>query len=166
MKVELKKWTMEEQDALMQICNSVERTYLSNRLPDPYTEECAQWWMNMVMEHEGRDGVFRAVQVDGKIVGNISVEQKEDVYGMDAEIGYCLRPEFSGKGIMTEAVKQICEIAFQELDIVRITGLIYEPHTASRMILEKNGFALEGIMRNAVNKNGKIYNLCIYGKLK
>lgn len=65
-----------------------------------------------------------------------------------------------------DALMQICEIAFQELDIVRITGLIYEPHTASRKILEKNGFALEGIMRNAVNKNGEIYNLCIYGKLK
>lgn len=166
MKVELKKWTLDNREDLMQICNTVDRTYLSNRLPYPYTEECAQWWINMATEHEGKDGIFRAIQVDGQIVGNISIEQKSDVYGMDAEIGYCLRPEYSGRGIMTEAVEQICNVAFEELDLMRITGLVYEPHTASQRILEKNDFVLEGIMRNAVIKNHKIYNLCIYGKLK
>lgn len=166
MKVELKKWTLDDREALMQICNTVDRTYLSNRIPNPYTEECAQWWINMAMEHEGRDGIFRAIQVDGEIIGNISIEQKSDVYGMDAEIGYCLRPDYSGRGIMTEAVKQICKIAFEELDLIRITGLVYEPHTASQRVLEKNDFVLEGIMRNAVNKNHRIYDLCIYGKLK
>ena len=67
---------------------------------------------------------------------------------------------------MTEAVRQICETAFRELDIIRITGLVYEPNTASRKVLEKNGFAPEGVMKNAVIKNGNIYDLCIYGKLK
>ncbi len=67
---------------------------------------------------------------------------------------------------MTEAVRQICEIAFRELDILRITGLVYEPNVASRKVLEKNGFLLEGIMKDAVVKNGSVFNLCIYGKLK
>ena len=70
------------------------------------------------------------------------------------------------KGLMTEAVKQICEIAFSELDIIRITGLVYEPNIASQRVLKKNGFSLEGRMKNAVIKNGEIQNLCIYGKLK
>ena len=32
--------------------------------------------------------------------------------------------------------------------------------------LEKNGFELEGLLKQAVDKNGNIYNLCIYGKVK
>lgn len=67
---------------------------------------------------------------------------------------------------MTEAVRQICDTAFRGQDIIRITGLVYEPNTASRKVLEKNGFVLEGVMKNAVIKNGNIYDLCIYGKLK
>lgn len=164
MKIELKKWTFDDKEALAKICNEVNRSYLANRLPHPYTESDAEWWLNMVQAKDGKEGVFRAIVVDGEIVGNISVEKKEDVYAKDAEVGYLLNTGDWSKGIMTNAVEQICEIAFRELDIIRITGLVYEPNIASRRVLEKNGFELEGIMKNAVCKNGMIYNLCIYGK--
>ena len=120
----------------------------------------------MVSENEGERGIFRSVRVDGEIVGNITVEQKEDVFVKDAELGYLLLPRMWSRGIMSEAVRQICEIAFEELDIVRITGQVYEPNAASRRILEKNGFELEGILKKAVFKEGKIWNLCVYGKTK
>jgi len=44
--------------------------------------------------------------------------------------------------------------------------LVYEPNIASRRVLEKNDFILEGVMKNAVVKNNNIYNLCVYGMLK
>ena len=150
-KIELRKWTFHDKENLMAICNAVNRSYLSNRLPFPYTESDAKWWLDMV---------------DGTIVGNISVEQKSDVYGKDAEIGYLLITEKWSQGIMTEAVGQICNLAFSSLDIIRITGLVYEPNSGSRRVLEKNGFILEGILKHAVVKDGSIYNLCIYGKLR
>ena len=92
-KIELRKWTFHDKENLMAICNAVNRGYLSNRLPFPYTESDAKWWLDMVEEHDGKDGIFRAVLVDGTIVGNISVEQKSDVYGKDAESGYLLITE-------------------------------------------------------------------------
>lgn len=166
MEITLEKWKIEDADDLMKICNETDRTYLSNRLPYPYTEENADWWLNMVSEKEGKSGIFRSVRVDGEIVGNITVEQKEDVFVKDAELGYLLLPDMWSKGIMSEAVRRICEIAFKELDIVRITGQVYEPNAASRRVLEKNGFELEGILKKAVFKEGKIWNLCVYGKTK
>ena len=69
------------------------------------------------VQHDGKDGVFRTIVVDDMVVGNISIEQKADVYCRDAEIGYLLLTEFWSKGIMTEAVRLICEIAFAELDL-------------------------------------------------
>ena len=166
MNVKLVKWTQENKHELIKICNEVDRSYLSNRLPYPYTEESADWWLGMVSEHDGKDGVFRAIAADGKIVGNISVEQKSDVYCKDGEIGYLLLTDFWSKGIATEAVCQICAEAFSELDIIRITGLVYAANIASARVLEKNGFAREGLQRNAVYKDGKIYDLCLFGKLK
>lgn len=166
MKIELRKWSLEDKQSLIRMCNVINRSYLSDRIPDPYTDESASWWLNMVNENEGKKGVFREIIEDGEIIGCISVEQKEDVYRQDAEIGYYLLPERCSRGIMTEAVRQICKIAFQELDIIRITGLVYEPNIASRKLLERNGFVLEGMMKNAVIKNEAIYNLCIYGKVK
>lgn len=166
MEITLEKWKKEDAYDLMKICNETDRTYLSNRLPYPYTEENADWWLNMVSEKEGKRGIFRSVRVDGEIVGNITVEQKEDVFVKDAELGYLLLPRMWSRGIMSEAVRRICEIAFKELDIVRITGQVYEPNVASRRVLEKNGFELEGLLKKAVFKEGKIWNLCVYGKTK
>ena len=122
MKIELKQWSPDLKQDLINIWNSVDRSFLANRLPYPYTEESADWWLGMVSEHDGKDGVFRAVLADGKVVGNITVEQKSDVYCKDGEIGYLLLTEYWSKGIMTDAVRQICDAAFSELEIVRITG--------------------------------------------
>lgn len=166
MKIELRQWTPALKQDLINICNSVDRSFLSDRLPYPYTEESADRWLGMVSEHDGKDGVFRAILSDGKVVGNITVEQKTDVYCKDGEIGYLLLKEYWSKGIMTEAVRQIYDVAFSELDIVRITGLVYAPNVASQRVLEKNGFVKEGLQRNAVYKNGQIYDLVLYGKLK
>lgn len=166
MEIHLEKWTPEDREKLAFVCDQADRSYLSDRLPYPYTVEDADWWLNMVSGQEGKDGIFRSIRVDGEIVGNISVERKADVYRRDAEIGYLLNRDQWSKGVMTQAVEQICKIAFEELDLLRITGLVDEPNAASRRVLEKNGFALEGIMRNAVTKNGNVYHLCIYGKLR
>ena len=166
MKIELVKWTPALKQDLINICNLVDRSFLSNRLPYPYTEESADWWLGMVSEQDGKEGIFRAVVVDDKVVGNISVEQKSDVYCKDGEIGYLLLTEYWSKGVMTEAVRQICDVAFAELDLVRITGLVYAPNVASQRVLEKNGFVQEGTQKNAVYKNGQLYDLYLYGKLK
>lgn len=166
MKVVLKECSLGDQKDLKDLCDRVDRSYIANRLPFPYTIDDAIWWINMANEHDGKDGIFRLIMVDDKMVGNISVEKKSDVFGKDAEIGYLLSTENWSKGIATEAVRQICKIAFSELNIIRITGLVYEPNIASRRVLEKNDFILEGIMKNAVVKDENIYNLCVYGMIK
>lgn len=165
MKVILKKYSLGDQEGLRELCNGVDRSYIANRLPLPYTKEDAIWWINMTNEHDGKKGIFRLITVDDKIVGNISVEQKSDVFMKNAEIGYLLSTANWSKGIATEAVRQICRIAFSELNIIRITGLVYEPNIASKRVLEKNDFVLEGVMKNAVVKNHNVYNLCVYGLL-
>ncbi len=165
MNIILKKWSGELKQELMDICNRVDRSFLSDRLPYPYTEASADWWLGMVSEHDGKDGIFRAIIVDGQAVGNISVEQKSDVYCKDGEIGYLLLTDYWSKGIMTEAVRQICEIAFVDLPLLRITGLVSAPNTASPRVLDQNGFVQEGLQKNAVFKDGKVYDLCLYGKL-
>ena len=38
---------------------------------------------------------------------------------------------------MSEAVNEICKIAFQKLDILRISGLVYSKNIASQKVLEK-----------------------------
>ena len=76
MKIELKPWTLEDKKDLAQLCHNADRRFLSDRLPYPYTEDNAQWWIGMAEKQEGKEGIFRAILADGKVVGNISVEKK------------------------------------------------------------------------------------------
>ena len=166
--VTLEKWEMSDAAVLAEIVGKIDRKYLSDRLPNPYTEKNAEWFITEMAqkgEAEGT-GVFSKITVDGKAVGNISVEKLGGIGQKTAVIGYFLIPEYYGRGIMSAAVKKICAEAFEKLDIQRIEGTPFEPNIASRRVLEKAGFELEGVLRDAIYKNGKLYNKYIYGLTK
>ena len=141
MNIELKPWTMDDLHDLVRLCNAADRTYLSGRMPFPYTESDARWWLNMVKEKEGKDGVFRRICVEGKTAGNISVERKD-------------------------AVRMITAEAMETLALARISAQVYSPNIASRRVLEHNGFQQEGLLPQAVWKDGMTYDLILYGILR
>ena len=76
--IDLHKWKSADREALMVLCNAVDRTFLSDRLPYPYTETDADWWLGMVTGNDGKEGVWRSIVLDGQIVGSISVERIAD----------------------------------------------------------------------------------------
>jgi RimJ/RimL family protein N-acetyltransferase len=143
---------------LTSLCNAVDRHHLSDRLPNPYTEKDAEEWLKMVTDNDTITGIYRAIVYDGKLIGSISVEKKDD----DAEIGYMILNDHSNKGIGTEAVKQVCSIAFKILSLEQITANVFQPNIASIRVLLKNGFKYKGAIPNAVIKDGYVYDLLIY----
>ena len=162
MTISLYHWKPSEREALMSLCNAVDRTFLSDRLPNPYTEADADWWLGMVAENEGKEGVWRAIVVDGQIVGSISVEKMADEQRNVGSIGYMILTPFWSQGIGTEAVRQICGIAFRELTLERIIGEVFPENLASARVLEKNGFRLEETKAGAVVKGGKAMDVRVY----
>ena len=82
------------------------------------------------------------------------------------ELGYWLDENFWGRGIMTEAVKRICKVAFMKFDIVRIFAITFEKNIASKRVLENAGFTYEGTMRDGIFKNDEIQSYCMYSILR
>ena len=164
MTITLHPWNTSDKPALMSLCNAVDRTFLSDRLPYPYTEADADWWLGMVAEKDGKDGIWRSVWADGELVGSISVERKAEVDKAVGEIGYMILTAYWAQGIGTEAVRQICRIAFQELELDRITGQVFPENVASVRVLEKNGFLQEEKIVEKVNKSGMARDVKLYRK--
>ena len=162
MAINLHTWTPADKPALKALCNAVDRTFLSDRLPYPYTEADADWWLGMVAENEGKEGVWRAIVVDGLIVGSISVERMADENRAAGSMGYMILTPFWSQGIGTEAVRQICGIAFRELALERIIGEVFPENLASARVLEKNGFLLEETKVRAVVKGGTAVDVRVY----
>ena len=164
MTIDLHKWKSADREALMALCNAVDRTFLSDRLPYPYTEADADWWLGIVAENDGKEGVWRSIVLDGQIVGSISVERMADEQRNDGAIGYMILTPFWSQGIGTEAVRQICEIAFRKLTLERIIGEVFPENLASARVLEKNGFRLEETKAEAIVKGGKAMDVRVYVK--
>ena len=166
MEIKLMKREHDLRSDLVRICNRVDRRFLSDRMPFPYTESDADTWLGMVAEHDGIDSLFRAVAVDGEIVGTITFEPGADICRKSGELGYFLLEEYCSQGVMSEAVSMFCSMVFQLLGIERITAYVYSPNQASRRVLEKNGFTHEGTMKHAVYKAERFYDLDIFGLLR
>ena len=162
MTITLHNWKTDDKLVLMALCNAVDRTFLSDRLPYPYDEADADWWLGMVAENDGKEGVWRAIVVDGQIVGSISVERMADEERNVGAIGYMILTPWWSKGLGTEAVRQMCGIAFRELALERIIGEVFPENLASARVLEKNGFRLEETKVGAVVKGGTVVDVRVY----
>jgi [ribosomal protein S5]-alanine N-acetyltransferase len=70
-----------------------------------------------------------------------------------------------GRGIATAALQRICSYAFKELGLLRVFATPLVTNPASLRVLEKAGFAREGVMRNACIKDGRLVDMALYAKI-
>lgn len=93
----------------------------------------------MLSADENKTFAF-AITADNKVIGSIGVFRQENIHRQTAELGYYISEEYWGKGIMTEAVKQICEYVFSNSDIIRIYAEPFAYNIVSCRVLEKQDF--------------------------
>ena len=129
---------------------------LRDYIPFPYKENDAEFFINSTNGEEPQQTF--GIEYDGKFSGVIGLVIQKDVYQKSAEIGYWIGEPFWGKGIATKAVELITKYGFDELNLNRIYTGVLEYNVASMKVLEKNGFQKEGIFKNAVLKNDKVYD--------
>ncbi len=133
---------------------------LRDAFPYPYTVEDAVTYLelaaNAVLGH-----VFGIYDND-TFVGCCSLIPQNDVYRINAEIGYWIGEPYWGRGYATDAVRQCLKFAFEELNLLRVYANIYEYNTGSMKVLEKVGFEKEAVIKSSVIKEGKIIDEHLY----
>ena len=134
---------------------------LRDRFPHPYTEEGSEWFINFVLENNDPVKNF-VIEINGEAAGAIGITPDQDVYRLNAEIGYWLGEEHWGKGIITAVIKAAVKYAFENLNIKRIYATPFVTTVGSSRALEKAGFIKEATIRNGVIKNNKVLDYYIY----
>ncbi|MGO4567787.1 GNAT family N-acetyltransferase [Rhizobium sp. 2YAF20] len=82
-----------------------------------------------------------AVEVDGKLIGFGGVTVSKDFEGLN--LSYHLHPESWGHGYATELVNTALAFSFNDLQAIRVIGLVRTANAASKRVLEKCGFCFE-----------------------
>ena len=163
----LRAWREEDADAITpHAANPRVAGNMRDIFPHPYTRADAEAFIRDCISGSEERQLCRAIVADGQAVGGIALVRGTDVSFRSAELGYWLSKAYWGRGIMTQAVEQICREAFDRWDIVRIYAEPFAYNAGSRRVLEKAGFALEGIMRRGACKNGRILDYCMYALLR
>ncbi|OOF09742.1 ribosomal-protein-L7/L12-serine acetyltransferase [Salinivibrio sp. PR5] len=98
----------------------------------------------------------------GQLVGSVSYNTINQSL-KKVEIGYWLSSLHQGKGIVSQAVAKLIELAFTQFGMEKVQISAATENTPSRKVCERLGFTLEGVIRRAENLNGRIVDHAIYG---
>ena len=165
--IHLREWKTEDApDLKAAINNKKVLDNLRDGIPYPYTEKDAAEFIAATLCAEKDTQYAFAICLDNKVVGSIGVFRKDNVHRFTAEMGYFIAEHYWGKGIMTEAVRQMCAYIFENTDIIRIFAEPYAHNDASCRVLEKAGFQFEGILRQNAIKNGQSVDMRMYAIIR
>lgn len=165
MTVLIRQWTENDLPNLVHHANNINVwNNLRNYFPHPYTAIAGKEWLEKTI---GAIPIVNlAIDLDSEVIGGIGLILNSDVYIMSAEISYWIGEAHWGKGIATEAIRQMVEYTFYYFDVVRLYAEVFETNKASMRVLEKNGFYLEGVRRKAVLKNSQLMDDYIWVKMR
>ena len=166
MQVTLRPWQKNDRSILAALANNISIwNNVRDRLPHPYTLQHARAFIKYCKKQDPPHVL--AIDVNGHLAGCIGLELQDDIFRISAELGYWIGEPYWGRGVATEAVKQMLEYVFEAFPVLsRIYAKVFEYNKASMKVLERNGFHLESVQKRSVIKNNEIIDEFVWVKFR
>jgi len=138
-----------------------------NSKPIVDVSEAREQITQMKTTYERTDGIGWGITLKEQniVIGMVGFWQWS--YSNRVMLGYDLARDYWGKGIASEAVREIIRFGYEKMELNRIEAETIEDNHESRRMLEKLGFVLEGIRREySLENDGKYHGSAMYALLK
>lgn len=133
----------EDIDAIAILADNPAIASMVSRIPHPYGRADAETFVRSSSKRENGNCVYAITEAEtGKLFGCCSLDTTES--GKALELGYWVGEPFWRRGIATEAVHALVDMAFRSRDIEHITASCRVINPASRRVLQKSGFQFQG----------------------
>ncbi len=161
-----------DEPRIIEACADERTSYWLGHLPTPYTAQDARDYVaSRVMQRATGSGVTWAVAdpTTDAMLAAVSIFDLKP--GLEAEIGYWTHPDARGRGVMTEACRLALRHAFVPeedggLGIERVRIFAAEENTASRRVIEANGFTHIGRERRGTRVRDGLVDTACYDMLR
>lgn len=163
----LRPFSKNDREAVLDLFSDAETMVYWSREPISTLAE-ADTLIGKETEWGASDSCFNwaiALADSDSLVGKISLFQL-DTQNRRAEIGYILNRKQWGNGYMTEAMARVLDFAFDILQLHRIEADTDPDNRPSLALLEKFGFAREGLFRDRWWVHGKWHDSVMLGLLE
>jgi RimJ/RimL family protein N-acetyltransferase len=136
----------------------------------PNTEEDTQNFLGFMAaeaaEQPRRNYTLAIVdRASGTLIGGCGVMSQRSIY-REYETGYVLNRDWWGRGMVTEAMRGLLTFAFRDLGAHRIFARVFPENEASRRVVHRLGFQLEGHFRRDALKHGEWKDSLIFAILE
>ncbi|ELY3812404.1 50S ribosomal protein L7/L12-serine acetyltransferase [Cronobacter sakazakii] len=118
---------------------------------------------NMMLHQRGYAKMFM-ILLDGEMVGVLSFNQIEPT-NKTAYIGYWLDERHQGRGIISGALQTMMAHYAQTGEVRRFVIKCIVTNAASNRVAQRNGFTLEGRLKEAEYLNGQFHDQHIYARI-
>jgi ribosomal-protein-alanine N-acetyltransferase len=161
----LRKLSLIDADDLYQVFSDEETTNYVPREKHPDKMTTINHLENLIKKmDEGISIVWSVIdKTDNRVIGTVNLYFKLD---RAASLGAVINSEYWGKGIATEALKEIIGLGFDKMKLIRIEGKCESNNIASEKMLKKLGMTYEGTLRNEViikdiPRDAKVYSVLV-----
>lgn len=123
-----------------------------------------RYWRGVFYQN---DGIYFAIadKITNQMIGSIGLTS-HNTYQSRIEISYDLAKEYWRRGISTRALNVVLKYAFEVLRVNRVEASVSCDNIASKNLLLKCGFVLEGILRQHRYHRGRYVDVYFFSMLK
>lgn len=160
----LRPFTQQDADQFFHSINTP-RISRDTTIPLPWDYATVEWWIDFIRTAAARSPVTEVhfvIDIGGQLAGSVGII---NIDGHKCEIGYWIDEKYEGKGIMTKVIALVTNYALRNLNMKRIFAPILPHNKGSARVLEKNGYEMEGILRNFYLKDGNYTDALCYAKV-
>lgn len=128
-------------------------------------EEEEAWYENQRKSENEMNFAIRVLE-GSRLIGSCGLKNF-NYAAAGAELGIGIGdPEARGKGYGTDAVKTLLKFAFLELNLHRVGLQVFSDNARAISSYKKAGFQQEGIIREAIRRDGKYTDIVMMGILR
>lgn len=167
-RIKLRKLKNKDVIQLVKIGNEKLLSYFTMYLPFPFkTKDARKVILNGIEGFKEKKMYRFGIELckQNKIIGIIDLYDINKKDGK-AKIGYWLGKEYRGKGFAYEAVNDILNLSFKNLNLNKVSAKTLINNQRSNDLLNKFKFRKAAILRKDKNINGKLIDTYVWELLK
>ena len=161
----LRKLSLTDADELFEVFSDEETTHYVPREKHEDKMVTTNHLENLIKRmDEGKSFVWSVIEkIENRVIGTVNLYFKQD---RAASIGAVIHREYWGRGIASEALKEVIRFGFDIMKLIRIEGKCESHNIASEKMLKKLGMTYEGTLRKEViikgtSRDAKVYSVLI-----
>lgn len=129
---------------------------------EPSIDESRMFYAQTEREWDLNSGWGFTIFADEEPIGDIGLAGYKPLV-QACELGYWIRTDRSGRGLMTEACSAVVDFGFTQVGLHRIELHASPDNVASMKVAEKIGFQREGLLRHGSRGRNGFHDVYVYG---